>query len=143
MCQIKNEQATEILKTIRSIEKNGIASMDIESLKEFYVKAYTLQREIETVLAVAKPVLVEASITESFYPELERKIKIQEGKKTTVYDNLSIAKEIGLEAYAEITNIVASKAADYEDVLAKYSTTKTGEPFIAVSKMTKKELLKG
>jgi hypothetical protein len=143
MCKIKNEQATDILRMIRAIEKNGIESIEIEELTAFYVAAYTLQKEIESVLEVAKSELMKAKIQESFYPDLERKIKIAEGKKTVSYNNLEVAKEIGVEAYAGITNIVAGRATDYADILAKHSIVKVGEPSISVSKMTKKELLRG
>lgn len=141
MCKITNNQATEILKAIRQIEKEGVKTLNKEELTSFYVQAYVLQKELETVMSIVKEKLLQKGIKDQFFPDFQMKIKMTEGKLSTTYDNKAIAKEIGLDAYAMITNVVAKKAGEYADILEKHSKKQRGEPGISVLKMTKKELL--
>lgn len=138
MCRIKNEMATGILKTIRQLDKGGIGAIDHDDLVAFYTQAYALQKELETAMFIAKERLLKEGVEEKSFPEFGMKIKMTEGRSSTVYDNLHIAKEIGLTAYATITTVVANKAVAYKDVLEKYSKIEKGTPSISVSKLTEK-----
>jgi len=151
MC-ITNNQSDQVLKQIREFEKQEITSFSSEKLAEFLAYAKSIEDCIKKYQDVVKIELSKRKEGEIFYfPEIEKKVYLQEGKSSTIYSPEKIynsLKNKGFEdSFFEIINVVKTKVDSLNDeVISKIVEESSipggkGESIITIRNMNKKELV--
>ena len=144
MC-IKTEFVEKTLTSIRKSEKQ-IDEMQNRDLCETLAKIKKIQDEMETAETRIKKQLKDRGYNSiEMFPEIESKVYLAEGRKTSEYDVQKIYEQIPVEKFVQIVTIGKGKVDELNDnlvseIVVSNSISKISEPSIAVRKMSKTEL---
>lgn len=145
---ISISKTEEILRGMRTLESGE--NMTVQELAEFLAKLKVLQDQIERSEEVAKKILLKKDIKSTYYfPEIEKKVLLSEGKTKTEYPVQSVLtalKNAGKgEVFVEIVkvqqNLLETQPEDVKSLVNALSKSAVGNPFIVVAKMNKQELV--
>ncbi len=144
MC-LKNQFIEETFKDLRVFEKGEIKKE--EDLVFLLSKIKTIQEYLEEQETVIKNILIQNYSGKIYYfPEIEKKVYLSEGRKNATYNIEAIASNIPFDDFINIVNIVKSKVEaldkkEIKEIVEKYTTKTEKNQYITVTKMNKKELI--
>lgn len=140
-----HDNVQELLRSLRKIESEKTNSMTDTELARAYSLLSLVSKDLESFKEVMKEDLVKRNIQDQPFPDLKNKVVLSEGKATSSFDNLSIAKKIGIVEFCKISSVVEGKITDKDvkSVVDKFKTTTKGKPYISVLKLSGKDILKG
>lgn len=153
MCKITNEQVKELLKNFRTIDSITIEKTESETLAEVLDNIKIWTDEIDLYEKKIKKELVERKEGEVFYfPNLEKKVYLSEGKNSTTFDSKEVYNSFVLrdkvDLFLDVISIkvtaikdLAKKDDDVKDIVEFNEKTDKGNPYFTVVKMNKKELV--
>jgi len=144
MSTVTNNFSEQLLKEIREWEKNP--EQDNKKLAGTLAQIKYLQECLEEKEKRIKKQLKEQGYNElNYYPEIQKKVYLSEGRSTSEYDIMSISKSIDADVFCNIISIVQKKVDEQEkevqDIVESFKKSEKGEPFITVYKMNKQELI--
>jgi hypothetical protein len=152
MCKLKNDRVTGLLSRLRSVEKDGVSSLDNQALATDIAELYYVSKELEKYQDLLEAAAVERKLPMTQIPDLELNVQVKAGNNLKTVNLASIFEwfkgKRRTDDFLSCVNFVQSLAASSlakDDaawkVINEATEVKLSEKLIAsVSKMTKQEL---
>lgn len=139
MCVTNNLTET----TLKMIRKQEEGKLSISEQAKLLANIKVISDCLDKAEKIAKNSIFESDTDEVFYvPEIEKKVYIVEGRKTTTIENNKAVEIIGMDRFVEVSKIVQSNLTeDEKSALIPVTIEEYGKPSVTVRNMNKKELV--